>query len=677
MTTSRKHTLRVGFIYFLLSTLLLAVVLFSYILRSASLSFMDVGGWIYFVCSCLSHGALFAAVPFLLFYVPAALLGAGPKWSGGLMCAGEVLITIVLIINSFVYGLYHFHINGLVMSMLTGPGAGEIFVFSPWIYVKGSLYIAAIIAVCVALLWLAIRLATLNTKHSTLNTQHSTLNIKHCLLALLGVTLLAQGMHVYAAATLKRSILESTGYLPYYFPIRMNSTLDRWGLIDGDKLSLMQFDDGGGGGDLAYPVNPLQTEQPDTLLNIVIFGVDSWNYRTMTRECVPNIYAFADSAELYPDHFSSSNGTRGGIFGLFTGVSSYYWDSFERSNTQPLLVTRLRQLGYDIQAYPSATFADPPFAKMFFAGIDGLNTDTKGNNVYERDCQITRNFIADLPAAPAAAPAAVPAASAAVPAVSPAGPSSSAAPSSASSRGQSADGFAPSVKSSSPSAKPFFKFVFYDLPHAIQIPKDHLYHFQPSWEYADYMELGNDDDPTPFFNLYRNCVWTVDSLMGEAINALKERDLLKNTVIVITGDHGQEFNENHKNYWGHWANYSRPQTGVPMVYYYPGCTPKKAKHRTTHYDISATLLKQVLGVKNPTDDYSMGRLLSDPTPRDWHVVGNDLFYAFILGDGTIVEKRGAGNVVIFDKVMNQLDDYPLNAKELNDAILRLNRFYKK
>lgn len=627
MTTSRKHTLRVGFIYFLLSTLLLAVVLFSYILRSASLSFMDVGGWIYFVCSCLSHGALFAVVPFLLFYVPAALLGAGPKWSGGLMCVGEVLITIVLIINSFVYGLYHFHINGLVMSMLTGPGAGEIFVFSPWIYLKGSLYIAAIIAVCVALLWLAIRVngnLAPRTSHLSLLTSHL---YRNGLLALLGVTLLAQGMHVYAAATLKRSILESTGYLPYYFPIRMNSTLDRWGLIDGDKLSLMQFDDGDGGGDLAYPVNPLQTEQPDTLLNIVIFGVDSWNYRTMTRECVPNIYAFADSAELYPDHFSSSNGTRGGIFGLFTGVSSYYWDSFERSNTQPLLVTRMKELGYDIQAYPSATFADPPFAKMFFAGIDGLNTETQGKTVYERDCQITRNFISDLDRHDA--------------------------------------------------NKPFFSFVFYDLPHAIQIPKDHLYHFQPSWEYADYMELGNDDDPTPFFNLYRNCVWTVDSLMGEAINALKERDLLKNTVIVITGDHGQEFNENHKNYWGHWANYSRPQTGVPMVYYYPGCTPKKAKHRTTHYDISATLLKQVLGVKNPTDDYSMGRLLSDPTPRDWHVVGNDLFYAFILNDGTIVEKRGAGNVVIFDKVMNQLDDYPLNAKELNDAILRLNRFYKK
>ena len=625
-----RQTLRTGFIYLLLSTVLLAIVFFSYILRSASLDFMDIGGWLYFVCSCLSHAALFAAVPFLLLFLPAALLGAGPKTSGGLMCAGEVLLVVGFIINGFVYGLYHFHINGLVISMLTGPGASEIFVFSPWIYLKGTLYILAVIALCAALLWLSIRLSHRPLPHLWRNG----------LLSLLAVTLLAQGMHVYAAATMKRSVLEATGFLPYYFPIRMNSTLDRWGLIDGDKLSLMQFDDGGGEGNIAYPLNPLNVRPSDEPLNIVIFGVDSWNYRTMTRDCVPNIYALADSAELYTDHWSSSNGTRGGLFGLFTGVSSYYWDSFERGNIQPMLVSEMRRQGYQIQAYPSATFADPPFAKMFFAGIEGLNTDTEGKTVFDRDCQITRNFIADLDSY---------ASSSAV---------------------QSADGFPPS-------RKPFFSFVFYDLPHAIQIPKDHLYHFQPSWEYADYMELGNDDDPTPFFNLYRNCVWTVDSLIGEGIRALKEHDLMKNTVIVITGDHGQEFNENHKNFWGHWANYSRPQAGVPMVYYDPRHPHAKFDHRTTHYDISATLLHQVLGVQNPASDFSMGSDLQDPTPRDWHVVGNDLFYAFILNDGTIVEKRGAGNIVIFDSVMNRLDDYPLNAEQLNDAILRLNRFYKK
>jgi len=605
---------KVGFLYYLLCTVMLALIFFSYLLRSNSLQFMDIGGWVYFTVSCLSHAALFSAIPFIVLYLPAAMLGAGPKWSGSLMCVGEVLLTTLFIINGMVYTIYHFHINGLVINMLTGPGAGEIFVFSPWLYLKISLYLLCIIGVCVLLLWGAFRLSKHTIPHLWRNG----------LLAILAATLLAQGMHIYAAIALKRSVLESTAYLPYYFPLRMNSTFTKWGLIDGDKLDLEAFDKGDA--NINYPLNPLQVNAPDTLFNILIIGIDSWNYRTMTPECTPAIYGFSQQAERYDHHFSCSNGTRGGVFGLFTGLSSYYWDSFEYSNTQPLLVTEALRLGYQAQVYASATLADPPFAKMLFADIPDLNVSTAGETAYDRDCQITRNFIADL--------------------------------------------------DKHDSTKPFFSFIFYDLPHAITLSEEKLTHFQPSWKYADYTQLDNDLDPTPFFNLYRNCVWQVDSLASQVFTALQAHDLMKNTVIVITGDHGQEFNENHKNYWGHWANYSRPQIGVPLVYYYPGCLPAVRSYRTTHYDISATLLKQVMGVQNPTEDYSMGKLLEDPSPRPWHVAGNDLFYAFIIDDDVIVEKRGTGNIVIFDKQMNQLDDYQLNVKELNDAIIRLNRFYK-
>src|SRR3712207_8221246 len=60
--------------------------------------------------------------------------------------------------------------------------------------------------------------------------------------------------------------------------------------------------------------------------------------------------------------------------------------------------------------------------------------------------------------------------------------------------------------------QPFFSFVFYDAAHAIEVPKNKQFHFQPSWEYIDYMKLNNDIDPTPAFNLYRNCVAEIDSL---------------------------------------------------------------------------------------------------------------------------------------------------------------------
>src|SRR3712207_9402754 len=62
----------------------------------------------------------------------------------------------------------------------------------------------------------------------------------------------------------------------------------------------------------------------------------------------------------------------------------------------------------------------------------------------------------------------------------------------------------------------------------------------------------------------------IDSLIGLTLDKLKQKDLLRNTVVIITGDHGQEFNENHCNYWGHSSNYSQWQIHVPLIYYYPG-----------------------------------------------------------------------------------------------------------
>ena len=116
--------------------------------------------------------------------------------------------------------------------------------------------------------------------------------------------------------------------------------------------------------------------------------------------------------------------------------------------------------------------------------------------------------------------------------------------------------------------KPFF--LFYDLAHGYEVPKDKLYRFQPSWEFADYMKLNNDIDPTPFLNLYYNCVAEADSLVGCVLHKLEEKKLLDNTLVIITRDHGQEFNKNHKNYWGHGSNYSPVQTHIPFLLYEPG-----------------------------------------------------------------------------------------------------------
>lgn len=615
MNQIKKENIRQGLLYYTLATVTLAAIFFSYIFNGRSMEMMDFVGWIYFIASCVTHAAVFCLVPFLALELPLALTGCRRRIAGTVLPAVYALLFIVAVVNSYVYSIYHFHINGLVLEMLTGPGASEIFVFSTWEYVKAISLAAVFLLISFSLRYASGWLG----QHPVC--RHLNRNI---LLALLLFVLLSQGIHIYGGATMKGSVIETTDVLPYYFPLRANKLLGRLGLVDVEKLNQIRFQNHGTA--VKYPLHPLKINKPEKALNIVILCIDSWNPRTFTRKCTPNICAFADHAELFSHHLSASNATSGGIFGLFTGVSAYYWKSFDYGNIQPLLITNLLKAGYQVQAYPSATLEYPPFAKMLFRDVKGLNISTPGRTTYDRDNRITHDFMADL---------------------------------------DKYDG-----------KKPFFSFVFYDMAHNMELPKSKLYRFQPSWEYVDYMKLDNNTDPTPFFNLYRNSVAEADSLIGMALNKLKEKDLLRNTVVIITGDHGQEFNENHNNYWGHASNYSQYQIGTPLIYYYSGCTPGKRNYRTTHYDISPTLLHDVLGVSNPPSDYSMGKYLEDPSPRDWHLVGHDLYYAFIRTDGTIIEKQGSGNLKIMDRQMRPIPGYPINPRQLQAVILNMNRFFK-
>ena len=367
--------------------------------------------------------------------------------------------------------------------------------------------------------------------------------------------------------------------------------------------------------------------KPESLPNIVVILLDSWNKRTLNAENMPNTYQFARQNQWFTNHFSGSNGTRSGVFSLFYGLSCYYWESFEPAHIYPVLLKRLQKLGYDIQTYPSATWADPPFGRVIFGGVPGIRTETPGKTSLERDTRIADLFIAD-------------------------------------------------TDKYKKSKKPFFSFLFFDLPHSFELPADKNKKFQPAWAYADYTKLSNDMDPTPFYNLYRNTVYQDDILLGKVFETLKKQGLMDNTIVIVSGDHSQEFNENHRNYWGHNSNFSTYQLGVPMIWHIPGMQAHKYTHRTTHYDMVPTLMKDYLGVKNNPSDYSMGRIMTDKTPRLWQVVGSNLNYAFIIQGDTILEKTAEGGLDVYDAKMNPVKNYRMPAKQFDHAIKQLNRFFK-
>ena len=100
------------------------------------------------------------------------------------------------------------------------------------------------------------------------------------------------------------------------------------------------------------------------------------------------------------------------------------------------------------------------------------------------------------------------------------------------------------------------------------------------------------------------------------------------------------------------------------------------QYRTTHYDFVPTLMHDYLGVQNPISDYTVGRQLSDESPRLWHFVGNELCYAFLVEGDTILTKEGAGYIDVTDAHLNSVDNYHIQPKAFNQAIQELNRFFK-
>ena len=611
------NLIKQGFIYYLLATIFGGLLLMFYIQGDSVVASMDAAGWLFFVTSCLSHAAILLLALWLVFFLPWALLKLR-RLAATLLITATSLLMMVGFVNMQVYKIYRFHLNGFILNMLTGPGAGDIFDFDWKLYLTEGLFLAVIVGLCIGGWWLSGRIVRQWKK------RHTVVSI----LSLVATLLIANGIHVYGSFVVKPSIIKSVKLVPYYFPLSASNLLEDMGF----ERHVMQVDEDEGG-DLVYPLHAIETDTTKTTRpNIVMILIDSWSRLALTEECMPNLWKLAHEEQWYQNHVSCGNGTSFSVFGMFTGLQPYYWTAFETSRTSPVLVDQLLSLGYDFRAYPSATLEDPPFARMLFQHVPNLRIKTPGNTAYERDLKIKEDLISDLP------------------------------------KLQKSD-------------KPFFSFIFFDLLHAYSLPKELLNRFQPSWEYGDFSKLHNEMDPTPFWNLYRNSAYQTDKMVGEVISRLKQLGLYDNTLIMITGDHAQEYNENHKNYWGHNSNFTKYQIGVPLIVHSPNSSKfkvhsSKFTHRTTHLDFVPTLMHDYLGVTNPIDDYSNGRLLSDTTPRLWHYAGNELRYAFIVEGDTILTKEGAGYIEVTDEHLNPVPNYHINPKEFDAAIRRLNRFFK-
>ncbi|EJT1341023.1 DUF3413 domain-containing protein [Vibrio vulnificus] len=522
-----------------------------------------------------------------------------------------------LFIDTIVFAQYRFHINAVVLELVM---SGQIVSFPliTWLMVIGG------VALLLAAQWWTIRWLENGAPVRALK-----LGRKFALLTFAAL-LATNAIHIWAAAHAYQPVTTVKRYLPLFYPATADKFMRKQGWVDEEALERQKALAFKRKNDLNYPLAPLQTQPVEKPLNIMLLVVDSWRADTFNADNTPNMWKYAQSGVVFNNHIATGNATRTGIFGLFYGIPGTYWHGFLANQQSPVLIDRLQALDYQLGIFTAAQLRKPEFNQTVFTKVENLRIGSEGSRPSELDADLTQDWLAWY--------------------------------------------------DQRDKSKPTFSFLFYDAPHGYDFPADFEPKYEPMLKEVNYLKLNNDTDPTPFFNRYKTSVRYVDSMATKVLDKLKESGDLENTVVIITGDHGQEMNDNKLNFWGHNSNFTDAQVNVPFAIFGPGVDAAKMQWSTealtSHQDVVPTLMKHYLGVTNDVKDYSVGEdLLGDAVKRDWIISSNYSGYAVITNDN-ILEVSGGGQYQFMDKTNRQLKDQQPNFTYLQQALEQISRFSK-
>jgi len=142
--------------------------------------------------------------------------------------------------------------------------------------------------------------------------------------------------------------------------------------------------------------------------------------------------------------------------------------------------------------------------------------------------------------------------------------------------------------------RPFFAFLNYFDAHALYLPPPpYDTRFGPSAGFLhDWFSIRRDptdEEMESFVRAYDGCIAYLDSHIGRMLDELRERGALDNTLIIVTGDHGEHFGEH--SLYEHANGLYMPLLHVPLVISFPGeLAAKRVDGFASLRDLPATIL---------------------------------------------------------------------------------------
>src|SRR5258705_8674819 len=348
-------------------------------------------------------------------------------------------------------------------------------------------------------------------------------------------------VHAWAEARYDVPVVSFTRYLPLYYPLRNAGLLAKVGLVDRNRAreqSLVATLGAGPVGELQYPLAPLRCEPQGPRLNVLLVVIDAMRADALTDASAPRLAAVARGAIQFDRHWSGGKSSRARMFSPFYRLPATYWDAFAQVARSPVLMDLFRRYDYQLGLFASSPVYDGVgLDRTALAGVPDLRlrTGSPYPGSSGKDRGLPEEWYGWLDR-----------------------------------RGQ---------------ARPLFGVLFYHAVGGAEAPPD--YPAMAPVPQGASREVRR-------YSRYLSAVHYVDGLVGQVLDDLERRKLLGSTVVLVTSDHGMEFDESGQGFTGHGTSYSNYQMHTPLVVSWPGRPPGRVTPRTSDNDGAPTLVRVLL-----------------------------------------------------------------------------------
>ncbi len=423
------------------------------------------------------------------------------KISAVLMIFFFFLLQLILLFDTRIYTIFHYHINPLVLNVITTEGVSDSVIIG-----KGTIAVFSLILVGILCAEIIIHLYFSNLNKNPGKKSFLMANKISKVIFWTGLFLIVTDKIIYAYGDIvnNTAITQNAKLFPLYQPLTIKRFASKVLHIKVDRE--LDFKVSTQDTTLNYPKKPLRfNPSAGKKFNIIIIVVDGLRFDMLSKDTMPNTWEFGQRNIIFKNHYSGGNGTRFGIFSLLYGIDGTYWHNFLARRVSPVLIDVLSDNGYEFKILSSTHLTFPEFRKTAFIRIpDSIEDSFVNTDTAEKDRIITEKFIKYI--------------------------------------------------SNPENKKPFFAFIFYDSSHQPYYYPEGFEKFQPVSDHEiNYFKDIGKDNIFILKNRYKNAIFYNDYLIGNIIASLKKNNLFDNSIVVITGDHGEEFYEN--GYFGHTSSF--------------------------------------------------------------------------------------------------------------------------